>query len=100
LSTMVPTLNAYVDRLPHTFVDGGYYLRTPENLPVIGPLRTPGAFVLGALSGYGIMASQAAAELLAAHTTGSKLPDYADAFRLERFDDPDYLSSTVDTGQL
>ena len=100
LSTMVPTLNAYVDRLPHTFVDGGYYLRTPENLPVIGPLRTPGAFVLGALSGYGIMASQAAAELLAAHTTGSQLPDYADAFRLERFDDPDYLSSTVDTGQL
>jgi len=100
LSTMVPALAPYIDRLPQTVVDGGYYLRTPENLPIIGALRTPGAFVLGALSGYGIMASQAAAELLALHTTGSPLPGYADAFRPERFDDPTYLESVVDTGQL
>jgi len=100
LKTMVPGLASYVDRLPQTVVDGGYYLRTPENLPIIGPLRTPGAFVLGALSGYGIMASQAAAELLALHVTGSQVPGHADAFRLDRFDDPAYLSSVVDTGQL
>jgi glycine/D-amino acid oxidase-like deaminating enzyme len=100
LSSMIPALAPYVDRPPQTFVDGGYYLRTPENLPIIGPLRTPGAFVLGALSGYGIMASQAAAELVALHVTGSQVPDHADAFRLERFDDPAYLSSVVDTGQL
>lgn len=100
LTTMIPSLHPYLERLPQTVVDGGYYIKTPENLPIIGPLRTPGAFVIGALSGFGIMASQAAAELVASHVTESTLPGYADAFRLERFDDPRYLASIEDTGQL
>ena len=37
------------------------------------------------------MAACAAGELLAAHITGADLPDYADAFRLERYQDPAYL---------
>ncbi len=32
-------------------------------------------------------------ELLAAHVTGIDLPDYADAFRLERYQDPAYLQA-------
>jgi sarcosine oxidase, subunit beta len=46
--------------------------------------------VLGALSGYGIMASQGAADLLARHVAGAALPDWADAFHPSRFDDPAY----------
>ena len=36
------------------------------------------------------MGSQAAGELLALHLTGGKLPGYAPAFLLERYDDPAY----------
>jgi hypothetical protein len=49
------------------------------------------------------MASAAAAELLAAHLTGSDLPSYAPAFSLERYDDPGYrerLEAWGPTGQL
>jgi hypothetical protein len=49
------------------------------------------------------MAACGAAELVAAHATGAPLPPYADAFRLERYDDPDYrarLDAWGFTGQL
>ena len=36
------------------------------------------------------MASQAGADLLAAHIAGSALPEYAPAFALSRYDDPAY----------
>ncbi len=90
LARMIPALSAYF-RQPHqATIDGGYYCKTRENRPLIGPLPVKGAYVLGALSGYGVMASQAAAELLAAHLTGAALPDYARSFLLERYDDPAY----------
>jgi glycine/D-amino acid oxidase-like deaminating enzyme len=73
-------------------VDGGYYCKTRENRPLIGPLPIEGAYVIGALSGFGIMGSQAAGELLAAHVTGGDLPDYASALLLERYEDPAYRS--------
>jgi len=63
----------------------------------------PGAFVHGALSGFGLMASSATAELLALHVTGGALPEYGVAFALERYDDRDYLRRLEDwgdTGQL
>ncbi len=101
LSKMIPGLDVYRERAPKTMVDGGYYVKTPENLPIVGPLRTPGAFVIGALSGFGIMASQAAAELVSLYITGQDLPEFADAFGLQRYDDPSYLESVgADTGQL
>jgi len=90
LSRMVPDLSAYFGRLPKMTVDGGYYCKTQENRPLISPLPVPGAFVIGALSGFGIMASMAAGELLAAHVTGGVLPAYAPAFHLDRYDDPAY----------
>ena len=84
-------------------LDGGYYTKTVENRPLIGPLPIPGAYVIGALSGFGVMAACAAGELLAAHVTKSELPEYANAFLLDRYMDPIYsskLDSWEETGQL
>jgi glycine/D-amino acid oxidase-like deaminating enzyme len=90
LARMVPAFRRYFGRVRNLHVDGGYYCKTRENRPLISPLPIDGAYVIGALSGYGIMASQAAGELLAAHVTGETLPGYAPAFHLSRYDDPRY----------
>lgn len=103
LSRMIPGLRDYFDRLPRPVVDGGYYAKTRENRPLIGPLPVEGAYILGALSGFGIMAACAAGELLAAHVEGSELPPYGRWFLLERYQDPEYqdlLNSWDESGQL
>jgi len=103
LATMLPGLQAYLDRAPRPAIDGGYYTKTRENRPLIGPLPVKGAYVIGALSGFGVMAACAAGELLAAHLTGGALPHYAQAFSLERYQDPDYqrlLETWEESGQL
>lgn len=103
LSAMLPGLRAYLDRAPRPLIDGGYYTRTRENRPLIGPLPVDGAYVIGALSGFGVMAAAAAGELLAAHVTGGPLPPYGRAFLLARYRDPAYrrrLEAWDETGQL
>jgi sarcosine oxidase subunit beta len=103
LATMLPSLQTYFGRTPRMMMDGGYYTKTQENRPLIGRLPVQGAYVIAALSGYGIMASCAAGELLAAHVTGGKLPPYAPAFTLERYQDPAYcelLKNWGASGQL
>ncbi len=103
MSTLAPGLAAYLDHLPKSYVDGGYYTKTAENRPLIGPLPLEGAYIFAALSGYGLMAACAGGELLAAHITGSALPSYAPAFLLARYDDPSYrkqLAAWGATGQL
>lgn len=104
LTHMIPELSVYLNKIGRPVVDGGYYCKTRENRPLIGPLPVQGAYVIGALSGYGIMAAAAAGELLAQHVTGGDLPDYAPAFRLERYEDPEYrkmlASWDAKTGQL
>jgi glycine/D-amino acid oxidase-like deaminating enzyme len=103
MARMIPAVGGYRDRLPRCVVDGGYYTKTRENRFLAGPLPVEGAFVLGALSGYGLMASNGAADLLADHVTGRPLPRYAPAFSLERYADPVYRSQLADwgsTGQL
>ncbi len=89
LARMVPGLAPYIGRA-RPWVDGGYYCKTRENRPLITPLPVEGAYLFGAVSGYGIMASQAGGELIAAHITGSTLPTYAPAFLLSRYEDPAY----------
>jgi len=99
----IPALAAYADRLPRCVVDGGYYTKTRENRFLACPLPVEGAYVLGALSGYGLMAANGAADLLADHVTGRPLPAYAPAFDLARYDDPAYrarLERWGDSGQL
>jgi glycine/D-amino acid oxidase-like deaminating enzyme len=87
------------------YVDGGYYTKTRENRPLIGPLDPEGArgaFLVGALSGFGIMAAPAAGELAAAYLAGDPVPEWAGAFRLERYDDPAYRAALLASasGQL
>ncbi len=103
LSTMVPGLGGYRDRLPHSVIDGGYYTKTDENRLLVGPTSVPGMFVVGALSGYGIMAACAAGELAAAHVLGLDLPAYARAFAPHRYLDPGYrpgIETDPSSGQL
>ena len=72
-------------------MDGGYYIRTPENRPIAGPIPdVTGAYVIGGLGGSGMHTAPAAGELLADHLAGTPLPTYAPAFLLERYADPAY----------
>jgi glycine/D-amino acid oxidase-like deaminating enzyme len=103
MSTVVPALRAYAGTSFRPYVDGGYYMRTQENRPLIGPVSTEGAYVSCGFSGFGIMASCAGGELVARHVVGGSLPDYAAAFLPSRYQDPAYaalLDGWGDDGQL
>lgn len=99
LTTMIPGLAVYWGAMPRPAVDGGYYVRTPENRPLIGPLPVEGAYAIGALSGFGVMAAMAAGELLAAHMLGEPLPAYAPAFAPDRYERPEYTARLRDWGE-
>ena len=87
-SRLNPALKCYLGRLPRGARHyGGYYTMTPENWPLIGPMRTPGAFVAGALSGYGTMGATATGALCAAWITGAAQPAYAVDFTHRRYND-------------
>ncbi|MCJ7566167.1 MAG: FAD-binding oxidoreductase [Anaerolineales bacterium] len=103
LAKMLPALEVYFERPPKPYIDGGYYTKTEENRPLIGPLPVEGAWVMGALSGFGLMASPACGELLSKHIAGTDLPHYAPWFQLSRYEDSEYqelLKSWEQTGQL
>lgn len=102
LTTMVPGLSVYLDRLPASFVDGGYYTKTRENRPLIGPSGVEGIQLLTGMSGFGVMVAAAAADLVARHITNGALPDYQEAFLLSRYQDPSYVEhlDSVGSGQL
>jgi glycine/D-amino acid oxidase-like deaminating enzyme len=103
MAVMLPALREYFGHMPRPVLDGGYYIKTRENRPLIGPLPVGGAYVSGAYSGFGLMSACAAGELLAAHISGSALPSYAAAFDPARYDDPVYLAQLEtwgDDGQL
>ena len=103
LTTMIPGLSPYLEGLPESSVDGGYYTKTIENRPLVGPCGPQGLHVVVGLSGFGVMASSACGELAAKHITGAELPEYSDAFLLSRYEDHGYLESleeVKDTGQL
>jgi len=103
LSTMLPGLREYFGRTLRSFVDGGYYVKTRENRLLAGPLPVQGAYVIGAVSGYGIMSACAAGELLTSHIVENNIPSYAPAFSMARYDDPEYqnkLDNWGESGQL
>jgi glycine/D-amino acid oxidase-like deaminating enzyme len=103
LATMLPGLRAYFGRMPRPILDGGYYTKTAENRPLVGPMGLDGAYVIGALSGFGIMSACGVGDLLAAHITGGDLPAYAPALTVERYADPAYaqeLENLGESGQL
>ena len=103
MTSLAPGLAAYLERLPHAYVDGGYYTKTAENRPLVGPSGVRGAYVCAAFSGFGLMAAPACGELLAAHIVGTARPGYERAFLPTRYDDPAYvalLANWGSTGQL
>jgi glycine/D-amino acid oxidase-like deaminating enzyme len=103
MTTIVPGLQAYVERGVRPYIDGGYYIRTRENRQLIGPTAIGGVFLSCAYSGFGIMASPAGGDLLARHVLDMPLPSYASAFLPTRYQDPAYqalLAAWGDGGQL
>jgi glycine/D-amino acid oxidase-like deaminating enzyme len=97
LSRAIPALSGYIrpdgSMAAHISCDGGYYTKAPDNLPLIGPVvgAPHGAYVCAGLSGYGMMASNAAGELLAQHVAGAPLPEaYAERFLPERWESTAY----------
>ena len=103
LATMLPRMKEYFTKMPRPQLDGGCYTRTRENRPLIGPMGVDGAYIIGAVSGYGIMSACGAGDLLAAHITGKSLPFYAPTFELSRYESAEYLKEIEamgDTGQL
>jgi glycine/D-amino acid oxidase-like deaminating enzyme len=102
-SRLNPRLAAYIGRLPrgaHHY--GGYYTMTEENWPLIGPMRAPGAFIAGALSGYGSMAACATGAICAAWVAGAPIPDYARSLSAHRYTDAALMAqlSAIGNGSL
>ena len=103
MTRLAPGLAAYLERLPHAYVDGGYYTKTVENRPLVGPAGIEGAYVCAAFSGFGLMAAPAAAELLAQQITGTARASYEAAFLPSRYDSAEYRAKVAQwgsTGQL
>jgi len=103
LARLLPRMKEYLNKIPRPQVDGGYYTKTRENRPLIGRMAVEGAYVIGAVSGYGIMTACGAGDLLAKHITGENLPAYASDFELSRYESPEYVKQIQDwqdSGQL
>lgn len=103
-SRFMPGLKRYTEYMPAPLIEyGGYYTRTQENWPLIGPTRLEDVYVIGALAGFGTMTACAAGELCAAYISNESLPDYAAYFHPERYTDPQMkvvLDSLTMDGQL
>jgi glycine/D-amino acid oxidase-like deaminating enzyme len=98
ICNMLPGMQTYLERLPKPSLDGGYYTKTLENRPLACPLQVEGAYLIGALSGFGIMASPGLGELLSACILDEEVPDYAWAFDLKRYTNPVYQEALLNWG--
>ncbi|MFK7936176.1 MAG: FAD-dependent oxidoreductase, partial [Saprospiraceae bacterium] len=88
-SRFIPALVAYAENIPTPLIEyGGYYTRTKENWPLVGPTEIENVFVVGALAGFGSMTACAVGELCALHIAGQELPDYAPYFHPNRYANP------------
>jgi glycine/D-amino acid oxidase-like deaminating enzyme len=97
---MIPAMRPYAGSGASALHDGGYYCKTRENRPLVGPLAVEGAYVIAALSGIGIMCAHACGELLSLHVAGKPLPDYARWFLPSRYEDPTYNERVARWGPL
>jgi glycine/D-amino acid oxidase-like deaminating enzyme len=99
-SRLHPKLARYLGRLPrgaHHY--GGYYTMTDENWPLIGRMDTAGAFIAGALSGFGAMAACSTGALCAAWVAGASLPPYASALSQDRHTDAALMAQLATLGK-
>ena len=99
-SRLNPRLKQYYGRLPRQITHyGGYYTMTRENWPLIGPMRTQGAFVAGALSGFGTMAACATGALCSSWVQGAERPEFAERLSLSRYDDENFMRQLQDSAR-
>jgi glycine/D-amino acid oxidase-like deaminating enzyme len=99
-SRLHPALAAYIGRLPRGARHyGGYYTMTEENWPLIGPMKTPGAFLAGALSGFGSMAACATGSICAAWVRNEPVPDFARSLTTSRYDDHALMAELAGMGK-
>ncbi|MFK7982170.1 MAG: NAD(P)/FAD-dependent oxidoreductase [Saprospiraceae bacterium] len=88
-SRFIPALADYAENMPTPLIEyGGYYTRTKENWPLVGPTEMEHVFVVGALAGFGSMTACAVGELCAQYISGAALPWYADYFHPNRYNNP------------
>ena len=81
LAHFIPTLAQYTEDLPQSIIQSaGYYTRTPENLPLISKTNYEGIYVIGALSGFGVMVACGAGKLLSDLLVESKMPVFMHDF--------------------
>jgi len=90
-----PSLKHYYNHMPaklHHY--GGYYTLTDENWPLVGLMdeQIAGAYVVGAMSGFGTMAACAAGDLCAAILTDDDIPHYATALSPQRYEDKSLMA--------
>jgi len=94
-SRFIPRMIEYENDIPAPLIEyAGYYTRTKENWPLIGPAKLKNVYVVGALAGYGTMSACAAGELCAEYVIGkSELPSYAKYFNPNRYQVPEMIKS-------
>ncbi|KAG2791111.1 hypothetical protein PC129_g8329 [Phytophthora cactorum] len=108
LTRMFPQVKSYLTR-PEVrdsfYVSGGYYCKTLDNLPLIGPAPNTigGVYLQSAMTGVGLMSSAASGHLLATHVMGETLEgcglaNHVDAFLPSRFEDQAYVDFLSDGG--
>lgn len=99
-SRLQPALAGYIGRLPRGARHyGGYYVQTAENWPLVGPTKTPGAFVATALSGFGSMGACATGALCAAWAMEKSVPDYARVLSPARHADAKLMAELAGLGK-
>lgn len=98
-SRLQPGLAGYIGKLPRGARHyGGYYTMTDENWPLIGPTRTPGMFIAGALSGYGTMAACISGEICANWIAEKPTASYAQMLSPSRYADPNVMAELKSQG--
>lgn len=98
-SRLNPRLASYIGHLPRAMHHyGGYYTMTEENWPLIGPMKTAGAFIAGALSGFGSMAACSTGSICAAWVARAPVPDYAHFLTAARYSDAALMTELAGLG--
>jgi glycine/D-amino acid oxidase-like deaminating enzyme len=97
-SRLHPRLKPYITAMPRERVHyGGYYPMTAENWPLIGPAKTPGVFLITALSGYGTMAACAAGDMCALWVAGAAPSTLAKQMSFARYEDQNLMAGAAGT---
>ncbi|MBI4503213.1 MAG: FAD-binding oxidoreductase [Gemmatimonadetes bacterium] len=98
---LIPALESHLDRPPAPVAhEAGYYTRTPDELPLIGPLGVDGAYIVGGLAGFGAMVACAAAEIAASWIAGTARPAWTKSFEPGRFTAPGHGQAIVTEERL